>query len=183
MINILFLAMLFLLFASLRRRHKRRNDSLQGKTPEAPAPPQAADRREKTGYDYAAFRKRLKQAWAEESGADGSGKEKPSPAESLPEEETAEKTSIPPGEAPEASIPQSAERAPVPAPEPAAGQGKELPSPSSSGRTEKAACPAAEVPGPGVRWSEADVEKWAVYDAVLGEPRSRRPWTPPGKSR
>ncbi len=27
-------------------------------------------------------------------------------------------------------------------------------------------------------WTEKDVEQWARYDAIFGEPRSRRPWQP-----
>lgn len=154
------------------------------------------------GYDYEAFRKKLRKAWKmQEDGAetstDGVYREaekhddceiqkemqrepaakrvRDIPRAEAPREErrTAPKPAARPAPkaAPKtASVPRAAAARTV-APEKSVWEKK----PVLAARAPKAAAVAEE---PQRVWSEKDVRQWILYDAVFGEPRARRPWTP-----
>lgn len=191
--NILFLMALLFLFSSLQRRRKKREAS-QNKTgqgggerrdesrQEPAAPDSPAERapgpipggapeevREDRGHEE--FRKKLRKAWGMTEAEPETAEEKKEmtlPTD-LDEPVYEEKTAPPlPAPAPKMDVGTR--------PFPEAPRKKQQKKPERAAEEAKAA-PSAALPAR--RWTEADVERWALYDAVLGEPRSRRPWMPP----
>lgn len=180
-LNIFFFAALIYFFSSLQKRRKsgRAPDERSGESGRPEEPPAQVERqnspppqRTRTegrpapaspkesapgSYDYEAFRKKLRRAWK------------------LDQPEPADRNETPANEA----RTEAAERARqrryaeylrrIPVPEPSA-DASPRPAVSAAEQTGRA----AERP-----WSEQDVRRWMVYDAVFGNPRSRRPWTPP----
>lgn len=184
--NILFLVVLFFLFSNLQWRRKKResqekslprgreegkkmagsvspSEQTEMKAPEEPSPESA---------NYEEFRRKLRNAWH-------------MPGEAGQENAEEKEEMILP---PDLDTPPYEEKAPI-RPAAAAPPKEMIPyagQASSSGernvtsifrKEREKAPPAALLPHWG--WTEADVERWVLYDAVLGEPRSRRPWMPP----
>lgn len=168
----------------------------------AEAQPAPASANAEGGYDYEAFRKKLRKAWkmsedGAETSTDGVYREaekhddceiqkemqrepaakrvRDIPRAEAPREER--RTAPKPGARPApkaapktASVPHAAAARTV-TPEKSVWEKK----PVLVARAPKAAAVAEEPPRV---WSEKDVRQWILYDAVFGEPRARRPWTP-----
>lgn len=198
--NILFLAALLFLFSSLQRRRKKREAShdktgkggeerrdAQREAPaaedspaeEAPEPIKGqAPEEARQDKSHEEFRKKLRKAW-------GMAETEPAPETA---EEKEEMTLPPDLDEPVYEEKPAPPAAPAPAPAPKAADAGARLFPEAPGKeerkqreralaSEKKNAPSAVLPAG--RWTEADVERWALYDAVLGEPRSRRPWMPP----
>ena len=179
--NILFIVLLFVLFSSLRSRQKKRTrmsrqpsaEEMKNRSKEKSRPGSDIDSGDRTvsaagsGYDYGRFREKLRTAW-NLPGQNGSG--------ASGEEEK------------ELTLPQDLdgplyqEKDPAPVFSQAMMQAQPI-QPARGGtftvRQEERKEGAQTASG---IWTERDVERWAVYDAVLGEPRSRRPWNPAGRN-
>lgn len=192
--NILFLAALLFLFSSLQRRRKQRESheknlprtgeageqrEKEEKIEESASSPDQAEKKEPEAppgsRSYEEFRKKLRKAWHmpeeawEESAEEKEEMPLPPDLDAPPYEE--KEPPRPAAEEPSAA-PGKRTSPPEKAPSGGGRQGAAI-----SGKEQGKAAPAA-LPSHG-GWTEADVERWALYDAVLGEPRSRRPWTPP----
>lgn len=200
-LNIFFFAALIYFFSFLQKRRKsgRAPDERSGESGRPEEPPAQAEqrnppppRRTRTegrpapaspkesapgSYDYEAFRKKLRRAWKldQPETADRNG----TPANEARTEAAAPARPDAEPRQPPAAEADAAERARqrryaeylrrIPVPEPSA-DASFRPAVSAAEQTGRA----AERP-----WSEQDVRRWMVYDAVFGDPRSRRQWTPP----
>lgn len=167
-----------------------------GERTEMPAEVQPAPRAQPVpnaegGYDYEAFRRKLRKAWKmpeEGTASDGVYREetkqddcaiqkemKKEPARDIPKPErrAAPKPAVRPApkEVPKAVFAPRAAAARTVTPEKSIWEKK----PVAASRIPKAAAAGEE---PQRVWTEEDVRRWMMYDAVFGEPRARRPWTP-----
>ena len=188
--NVLFVAALIYFFSSIQKRKKGREtppeepplpleppDIPRERTRTSSRPAGEAQTTEAGGYDYEAFRKKLRKAWKlpEENGEETSDavqaeKNEPAPV------------------APPSAKRQQPEAESVPSPEMSAEEARrqhlwqDYARRTEEPEKETTAAPAAALRPVCAketrRWSERDAEQWVLYDAVFGEPRSRRPWQP-----
>lgn len=189
-IFVMVFALIYFLSSGIQNRRKeRRQVEERQETEDAPPVPQethdAVDRAAEAGYDYGEFRKKLRQAW-----------KLPNPSETQEETEAEDRTYREPE--------KTEERKPTPvpvqpperkAPVPAAGQRprtaadvyneeqrrrwQQYAEENGALRTDEPVHRAAATAEP-VRkvWTEKDAEQWIRYDAVFGEPRSKKAWSP-----
>lgn len=189
-IFVMVFALIYFLSSGIQNRRKeRRQAEERQETEDAPQVPQethdAVDRAAEAGYDYGEFRKKLRQAWK-------------LPAPSGPQEETkAEDQVYKEAERPEErkSVPVTVRKEERKAPAPAAGprprtaadvyneeqrrRWQQYAEENGSLRADEPVHRVAVTAEP-VRkvWTEKDAEQWIRYDAVFGEPRSKKAWSP-----
>lgn len=191
-INVAVVLAVIYLFSSIKRRNRnrrppedlprmpeeRRDRWPEGGSPDSTGSSGSADASPAGGYDYKAFRKKLRTAWK------------------LPETEQAETEVVFREVPPEPPVvEQPWQPAPTPAPvretpidtaELARQRQMQEYAARLAAKTEPGALPALAATAPAVpagpqsatSWSEDAVRQWMIYDAVLGEPRSRQTWRP-----
>lgn len=188
-IIVMVFALIYFLSSGIQNRRKERQRA-EEERPDAPETPpmtqethEAVDQAADAGYDYGEFRKKLRQAW-----------KLPGPEESQEKDEDQVYTE------PERSV----ERQPVPVPVPQMEKNErafpsaERPKTAADAyneeqrrRWQQYAEESREAPEHTVQklaaaneepsrkvWTEKDAEQWIRYDAVFGEPRSKKPWSP-----
>lgn len=185
-LNLFFIVALIYFFSSLQKRKKQR-----GQAPEERQDPQAPPETSETkpaapaethgsySYDYERFRRKLRRAWKLPEAETGEEAD----AEDHVEEETCReerpvRTSPAPAPVPEPSAPMTAEEAERLRRWQDYARRQEAPAPAAAtaiGSAEPADREPRSLPH---RWTERDAEQWMIYDAVFGEPRSRRRWRP-----
>ncbi|GEM_PF-6007917 len=183
-LNLFFIVALIYFFSSLQKRKKQR-----GQAPEErqapPAPPETSETKpaapaETSGsYDYERFRRKLRRAWKLPEA--GTGEE--ADAEDHVEKETRReerpvRTSPAPVPVPEPSAPMTAEEAERLRRWQDYARRQEAPVSAAAAAMVSAEPADREPRSLPRRWTERDAEQWMIYDAVFGEPRSRRRWRP-----
>ncbi len=177
LINVLFVIALIYFFSSIQKRKKAgRREEERTEAPQTPEPrsPEAGRTPGQT-YDYGEFRKKLRRAWKlPEEKEEGGENTAPCPAEPAQEDtEPAESVKVPlrvqktqGNEEQEREIlRRQAEYLAYAAKTESVPEKETIPEQTLSDTAKEAR-----------RWTEEDVKRWIVYDAVFGEPRSRRPW-------
>lgn len=189
-IFVMVFALIYFLSSGIQNRRKeRRQAEERQETEDAPPVPQethdAVDRAAEAGYDYGEFRKKLRQAW-----------KLPNPSGTQEETEAEDRTYREPEKTEERKpTPVLVQRPERRAPVPAAGQRprtaadvyneeqrrrwQQYAEENGALRTAEPVHRAAATAEP-VRkvWTEKDAEQWIRYDAVFGEPRSKKAWSP-----
>lgn len=185
-LNLFFIVALIYFFSSLQKRRKGRADAPEEK-PQAPETPEetkpAAPAETRGGYDYERFRRKLRRAWKLPDAESGGGAEETDRA-AADEETGREEKPAPPVPEPVA-VPEPAAPAPMSADEAARlrrwqdyARRQAAPAPTAAAPMAPGEAAAGEPCSRLRRWTERDAEQWMIYDAVFGEPRSRRRWRP-----
>lgn len=172
----IFLFWIYILYSLIGKR-KKKAPPKEEMPQEREEPAHPAKEARKSGYDYEGFRKKLRQSW----GNAPEQEEKKKPIFHAPQKTNEARQDVPlpksrsPMPVPEEPVMTAAEKRRFEAMQALAAQDtkkeKAKEAESTPKRTEKTASPEE-------MWTEEAVEKWAVYDAVLGSPRSRKPWQP-----
>lgn len=171
----IFLFWIYILYSLIGKRKKKAppKEEMPQKREEPPHPAKEA---RQGGYDYEEFRKKLRKSWGNASEQE----EKKEPISHTPQKTNEARQDAPlpksrPMPAPEKPAMTEAEKRRFEAMQALAAQDRKKEkvkeAESIPKKTEKTASPEE-------MWTEDAVEKWAVYDAVLGSPRSRKPWQP-----
>lgn len=169
----IFLFWIYILYSLIGKRKKKAPPKeTPQKQEERPHP---AGEAKKGGYDYEGFRKKLKQSW----GTSPEQEEKKESISHAPQKTNEARRDAPlpksPMHASEEPVMTEAEKRRFEAMQALAAQDTKKEKVKDVSAVPKEAVKTAS---PGEIWTEDAVEKWAVYDAVLGSPRSRKPWQP-----
>lgn len=170
-----------------------------GETETTASPSSSASANAEGGYDYEAFRKKLRKAWkmpedGAETSTDGVYRETKKHDDcAIQKEMRREPTPERPRDIRKAEQNRARQAAAKPSARPSAPKAASVPRAAAvrTVQAEKSVWekkPVAAVRAPAAAavsqaetprvWSEKDVRQWMIYDAVFGEPRARRPWTP-----
>lgn len=175
-LNLFFIVALIYFFSSLQKRKKQRGQAPEERQ-DPPAQPETkpAAPAETRGYDYERFRRKLRRAWKLPEAETG---EDVDTEEETGREECPVRTSPAPVPVPEPSAPMTAEEAGRLRRWQDYARRQEAPVPAAAAAMVSAEPAAREPRSLPYRWTERDAEQWMIYDAVFGEPRSRRRWRP-----
>lgn len=176
-LNLFFIVALIYFFSSLQKRKKQRGQAPEERQ-DPPAPPEtkpAAPAETRGGYDYEQFRRKLRRAWKLPEAETG---EDVDTGEETRREERPVRTSPAPVPVPEPSAPMTAEEAERLRRWQDYARRQEAPVPAAAAAMVSAEPADREPRSLPRRWTERDAEQWMIYDAVFGEPRSRRRWRP-----
>lgn len=182
-LNLFFIVALIYFFSSLQKRKKQRGQAPEERqAPQAPPETKPAAPAETSGsYDYERFRRKLRRAWKlpeAETDEEADAEDRVRVAREAGREERPVQTSSAPVPVPEPSAPMTAEEAERLRRWQDYARRQEAPAPAAAAAMVSAKPADREPRSLPRRWTERDAEQWMIYDAVFGEPRSRRRWQP-----